>query len=210
MSFSETFTGPFSLTSASPYTVGIFANTGPGSGTRTGVYPGPFTANYNFSALLNTAGYTWNSGYNGTFTATISGMAIGFPGGNLTGTMDVTLLDSLSDLRFKGTAVPFTLNSNGIMSFSLAGFSGDALQNTVSMSVTSGTFTQTPGTTPTPTPSTYTFSATTYSQFNSTATSSSTYSHHRQRLGLGRGRLEQHAAVLHQQLHRQPDDLAGH
>ena len=104
--FSETFSGPFALTSVSPNTVGNFATTSPATGTRTGVNPGPFTANYNFSAIWNNPASTWNPSYNGTFTGTINGSTI-------TGTMDVTLLDTVGG-SFTGTGVPFTVDPSGI------------------------------------------------------------------------------------------------
>ncbi|MFI5354462.1 MAG: FecR domain-containing protein, partial [Desulfobaccales bacterium] len=114
--FSETLSGPYALTSTSPYTVGNFASTSPATGTRTGVNPGPVTANYNFSAIWSTGATTWNPSYNGTFTATISGSTIA-------GTLNVTLLDSPGG-SFSGSAVPFTVDPAGNLTFSLASLTG--------------------------------------------------------------------------------------
>ncbi len=166
--FSETLSGPYSLTSTSPFTTGIFTSTSPASGTRTGSNPGPVTANFNFNAIWTNGGNTWNPSYNGTFTTTISGSTV-------TGTLDVTLLDSPAG-KWTGTAVPFTVDSAGNLIFSLASLKGVAFPLNDPLTVTSGTFTQTPVTTPTPTPSTYNFTLSANSQFTSSATSSSTYS----------------------------------
>ena len=133
--FSETLTGPYALTSTSPYTVGNFASTSTATGTRTGVNPGPVTANFNFNAIWTTGATTWNPSYNGIFTTTISGSTIA-------GTLNITLVDSPAG-SFSGSAVPFTVDSAGNLIFSLASLTGlSPTVNGLPMTVTSGTFTQ--------------------------------------------------------------------
>ena len=50
LSFTQTFSGGYEKPSESPFKVAIYRNTNPGSGMRTGIFPGNFSANYSITA----------------------------------------------------------------------------------------------------------------------------------------------------------------
>jgi hypothetical protein len=129
--FSETYTGPYRLASAGDRTVGIFTNTGPGLGTRIGVYAGNFTANYRFAAVWNDTNMRWNSRFLGNFAATMTGKLHGVQGGILRGTMTMNLVDPV--------AGNFTLNGrvridpNGALTFRFNGIGIDINNKTITV-----------------------------------------------------------------------------
>ncbi len=118
--FTQTFTGDYVLTSSNP-TVGLFKSnpqnpgTMTGTGTRTGVYPGNFSAGYAITAT-----YTSGSGFSSYNTGTLtvlnsSGTVSGLPNQTLNGTMTMTAQTSGgTNFNFKG---PVTLQPNGNLSF---------------------------------------------------------------------------------------------
>ena len=120
--FSETYTGPYGLTATGDRTVGIFTNTGPGLGTRVGVYAGTFTANYRFTALWNDPNMRWNPRFLGNFDATMAGKLRGVQGGILRGTMTMNLVDPVAgNFTLTGRVridpagnLVFRFNGNGI------------------------------------------------------------------------------------------------
>jgi FecR protein len=141
LTFSQTFTGPYALTSVTPFTVGIFASTGPGSGTRTGVYPGTFTANYNWSAVWVNPSLTWNPSYLGTFTATMNANLTGILGQPLTGTMVSIFTDSAGgQFTLSGTV---TILPTGELTYNFSG-TGVSYPLLDQITVTGGTLSQTP------------------------------------------------------------------
>jgi hypothetical protein len=132
--FSQVFEGMYQKPSESPYAVAIYQSTSPGSGTRTGVYPANFTADFQITAT-GTSGLF--SSFNlGTFSAQSFATVTGPAGGTLTGTMQMNASTS------GGTAFtlsgPVSLSPNGNLSyqttgtFTLAGATG----------TTTGTWTQ--------------------------------------------------------------------
>jgi hypothetical protein len=139
--FSQTFTGPYQLTSTSPFTVAVFTNTGPGSGTRTGVYPGSFTASYSFSAQWVNSSMTWAASYLGSFQATMSGQVTGFLGQVLSGTMSSIFTDPVAgQFTLSG---PVTISPAGTLTGSFTG-TGVAYPALDQITITSGTISQTP------------------------------------------------------------------
>jgi hypothetical protein len=142
-----TFTQPdyifyylLSSTSASNYTIGNFSGTG--AGTRIGVYPGSFTANYNFNATYDQGGQ-FPDLYQGEFTASnMSGKVTGRSGGTMTGTLSLTLTDQTAG-SFSGT-VPITLTSSGQLTANLTGLKGTANPDNAALTVTGGNLVQTP------------------------------------------------------------------
>jgi len=159
--FSQVYTGPYQLVSTQPFTVATFSNTGPGIGVRTGVYPGAFTADYSFTAVWVDSGMVWNPSYQGTFRATMSGLAkapqnqtLSTVSPNvtqaaavtpsvtpLTGTMKAVFTDpNAGRLVFKG---PVTLYPDGGLTANLTG-TGVTLPSLKKIKVTGGTLTQTP------------------------------------------------------------------
>ncbi len=138
--FSEIFSGPYTLTSTEPFTTGTFSGTGTGS--RTGVYAGSFTANYNFNAIWDNPGQQFPDSYNGTFDGTMSGRVRGRLGQTLTGTTTLTLTDATAG-TFTGT-VPVTITPAGVLTCNLAGLKGTAQPFDTPLSVTSGSLDQTP------------------------------------------------------------------
>jgi hypothetical protein len=142
-SFSQTFAGPYLLTSTSPFTIGIFTSSGPGSGARTGIYAGTFTANYNWSAQWVNPSFTWSTSTPGNFTATMSGLVNGILGQPLAGTMTSVFTDSVGG-QFSLTG-PVTILPTGELFSTFTG-TGVAYPNLDQIIVTGGTITQTPTT----------------------------------------------------------------
>jgi len=137
--FSETYTGPYSLNSIGDRTVGIFTNTGPGFGTRIGVYAGTFTANYRFTALWNDPNMRWNSRFLGNFNATMDGKLRGVQGGILRGTMTMNLVDPVAGkFTLFGRA---RLDPNGNLTFRFNGNGIDTINNKA-ITVPKGVFRQ--------------------------------------------------------------------
>jgi len=133
-SFTETYSGPYQLTSTTP-NVGVYTNDPPGypggSGTRTGVYPGSFTT------LFTLVG-TGPSFYPipGTLTAyIINGTVSGYPNQTLTG--NITFQDVMTTggaiLSFTGKV---TISPNGTLTVS-------NLTGTINLGETTGTLTGT-------------------------------------------------------------------
>jgi hypothetical protein len=145
-SFAQTYTGPYKFTSTYPFTAAAFASAGPGSGTRTGVYPGSFTADYNFTAVWDNPSMTWSPNYTGSFEATMTGQVSGTQGQTLTGTMQMTFTDAPGGGQFKLSG-PVSISPSGevVSQFTGTGVSYPAQD---AIKVTEGTITQTP-TTPT-------------------------------------------------------------
>jgi hypothetical protein len=152
--FTQVFTGPYQLSSTQPFTMATINNTGPGLGVRTGVYPGAFNASYNLSLVWVDSGQTFNPSYEGTFRATMSGLAkSGLVAGAtqvreqpLTGTMKAVLTDTLGGrLKLSG---PVTLTPSGGLYADLTGTGVAYITPTTKQNVkiTSGTFYQTPAT----------------------------------------------------------------
>jgi len=144
-SFAQNYTGPYQLSSVAPNTVGVFTSTGQGSGTRTGVYPGNFTASYNFSGIWDSVGMKWVPSYAGTFEATMSGQVTGTLGQTLTGTMQITFTDSPSGGQFQVSG-PVSISPSGEVTSHFTG-TGVSYPNLDGITVTEGTITQAPITT---------------------------------------------------------------
>jgi len=144
-SFTETFSGPYLLTSTTE-NVGVYTNDPPGysggMGTRTGVYPGSFTTLFS----LTGTGPSFASSNTGTFTASIiSGTVSGTLGQPLTGTI---IFQNASTSG--GTAFNFsgqvTLSPNG--NLTVSNLTGNIILGETTGTLT-GTWVQTPTTTST-------------------------------------------------------------
>jgi hypothetical protein len=134
-SFSQIYEGNYTKPSNSPYAVATYINSGPGSGTRTGVYPSDFTAN--FSIVATGPAGTFSPSSTGTFSATSTAHVSGPAGGVLTGTMQMNAsTGGGTTFTFSG---PVTLNPNGNLTYQTTGTF--ALGSTTG--TTTGTWTQT-------------------------------------------------------------------
>ncbi|MBM4285523.1 MAG: FecR domain-containing protein [Deltaproteobacteria bacterium] len=122
--FSQTWEGPYQLTSQSPYTTGTYSSMGfNGFGQRTGVYPGHFTASFVLTANITTSGYFFSPSLQGTFWVTsCTGTVRGTAGGTLTGTMNLTAQTS-GGTTFTLSG-PVTLMANGTLTFLPSGTFG--------------------------------------------------------------------------------------
>jgi hypothetical protein len=145
-SFTETFSGPYQLTSTTE-NVGVYTNNPPGysggSGTRTGVYPGSFTTLFS----LTGTGPSFASYNTGTFTAsTISGTVSGILGQPLTGTIIFQNASTSGGTTFNYNG-QVTINPNGNLTVS-------NLTGTILLGGTTGTLTGTWVQTDPPTPTT--------------------------------------------------------
>jgi hypothetical protein len=143
-SFAQNYTGPYQITSTYPFTAAVFSNAGPGSGTRTGVYPGSFTADYNFNAVWDNSSMTWSPGYTGSFEATMTGQVSGTLGQTLTGTMQMTFTDAPDGGQFKLSG-PVSISPSGEVVSQFTG-TGVAYPDMSGIKVTEGNITQTPAT----------------------------------------------------------------
>jgi hypothetical protein len=146
--FSQTFTGPYQLTSTSPFTVAVFSNTGPGFGTRTGVYAGSFTASFSFNGQWVNPSLVWTSSYAGTFQATMTGQVTGILGQVLTGTMSSIINDPAIGAGQFTMSGPVTILPSGALTSSFTGTGITAAGDQIN--VTNGNMTQTPIVTQTP------------------------------------------------------------
>lgn len=137
--FTQTFSGGYEKLSESPYIVAIYGNTDPGSGVRTGAYPGAFTANYSITAT-STENNTFSSYSSGTFNATMSGKVSGFLEGTLKGTGTMNMTSQTTGGTQFNLSGPITIEPSGKLTsstngtFTLGGNSG----------TTTGTWVQTP------------------------------------------------------------------
>jgi hypothetical protein len=139
MPFTQTYSGGYEKPSESPYKIAIYRNTDPCSGTRTGVYPGSFTANYSITAT-STENNTFSAYSSGTFTATMTGKVSGFQEGTLKGTGNMNMTAGTTggtNFNFSG---PVTIEPSGKLTF---GTSGTFTLGNHS-GTTTGTWTQTP------------------------------------------------------------------
>ena len=132
--FSQSFDGTYTKPSVSPYAVATYQGTG-GSGTRIGVYPSAFTANFAIVATASPGSFSSSS--SGTFSATSLATVTGPTGGVLTGTMQMSAAtNGGTTFTLSG---PVTLNPNGMLSFQTNGtFKVGSISGT-----TTGTWTQT-------------------------------------------------------------------
>jgi hypothetical protein len=133
--FSQIFEGTYTKPSDPPYAIATYINSSQGTGTRTGVYPATFTAN--FSIVASGPPNTFSSSSSGTFSASSTANVSGSLGGALTGTM------SMNASTGGGTSFnlsgPVTLNANGNLAFQTTGtFNVGGVTGT-----TTGTWTQT-------------------------------------------------------------------
>jgi hypothetical protein len=142
--FSQTFAGPYQVTSVFPYTVGVFSSTGPGTGTRTGVYPGTFTASYRWNVQWADPSHLWPGGisYSGIFMATMTGVVNGVLGETLTGTMMLVFTDPVAGQLTLGG--PVTIMPNGDLTCTFSG-NGVAYPTIESLNVTDGMICQPEG-----------------------------------------------------------------
>jgi hypothetical protein len=133
--FAQLFTGTYTKPSAYPYAVANYNSSSPGSGTRTGVYPSAFTAN--FSIVATATPNTFSPLSSGSFTATSTAKVSGPAGGTLTGTMQMNAATG-GGTTFNLSG-PVTLNPNGNLSFQTNG----TFKVGGSTGTTTGTWTQT-------------------------------------------------------------------
>jgi hypothetical protein len=143
-SFTETFSGPYQLTSTTS-NVGDYTNYPPdysgGSGTRTGVYPGSFTTLFK----LEGTGPSFASYNTGTFTAsTISGTVSGILGQPLTGTINFQNASTSGGTTFNFSG-QVTISPNG--NLTLSNLTGTIILGTTG--TLTGTWVQTDPPTPT-------------------------------------------------------------
>lgn len=137
--FTQTYIGTYEKPSSSPYNVATYTNTSPGSGTRTGVYPGSFTVNHSITAT-STENNTFSSYSSGTFSASMSGTVSGLQGGKLKGTGNMNMTAGTSGGTNFNLSGPITIEPSGNLTsgtngtFTLGGNSG----------TTTGTWVQTP------------------------------------------------------------------
>lgn len=133
--FAQLFTGTYTKPSDYPYAVATYNSSSPGSGTRTGVYPSAFTANFSIVATA-TAG-TFSPLSSGSFNATSTANVSGPAGATLTGTMQMNAATG-GGTTFNLSG-PVTLNPNGNLSFQTKG----TFKVGGSTGTTTGTWTQT-------------------------------------------------------------------
>ncbi|MFZ5449667.1 MAG: FecR family protein [Thermodesulfobacteriota bacterium] len=133
--FLQNYSGTYTKPSESPFTTATYMNTTPGSGTRTGVYPSAFTANFSIVATASTGLFSPSS--TGTISATSTANVSGPVGGVLTGTMQMNATTNAgTTFTLSG---PVTLNPNGNLTYQTTGtFSSGNISGT-----TNGTWTQT-------------------------------------------------------------------
>lgn len=135
--FSQVFQGLYQKTSVSPYSVATYYSASPGSGNRTGVYPGSFTSNFAITATAPNPN-TFSPYSSGNITSTSSGVVSGVPGGVLTGTM--TMNANTTGGTIFSFAGPVTLQPTGALNFQTTGtFTMGSVTGT-----TTGTWNQTP------------------------------------------------------------------
>jgi hypothetical protein len=115
--FNQSFSGNYTLTSNSPFTVGNYS--GSGSGSRTGVYPGAFSSTFTLTATSSSTSPTFASFNTGTINLTSSGRVVGPSGGTLTGNMTMTGSTS-GGTGFNLTGL-VTLQASGNLTFSPSG-----------------------------------------------------------------------------------------
>ena len=115
--FSQIFEGTYTKPSDPPYAIAPYISSSPGTGTRTGVYPATFTAN--FSIVASAPPNTFSSLSSGTFSASSRANVSGSPGGVLTGTMIMNA--STGGGTTFSLAGPVTLNANGNLAFQTNG-----------------------------------------------------------------------------------------
>lgn len=133
--FNETYTGNYQLSSVSPFSVATYTNTSPGNGTRTGVYPASFTANYAITATSPQVN-TFSPFNTGTFSMTSNANVSGILGNTLNGIMNMLATTSGgTSFNFSG---PVSLQPNGNLAYQTNGTF--TLGNITG--VTSGTWTQ--------------------------------------------------------------------
>lgn len=137
--FTQTFSGGYEKLSVSPYKIAVYGNTDPGSGVRTGAYPGAFTSNYSITAT-STQNNTFSSYSSGTFSATMSGKVSGFLEGTLKGTGTMNMTSQTTGGTQFNLSGPITIEPSGNLTSSTNGtFTlGD------NSGTTTGTWTQTP------------------------------------------------------------------
>ncbi len=113
--FSQSFSGIYTLTSNSPFTVGNYS--GSGSGSQTGVYPHVFSSTFTLTATSSSP--TFASFNTGTINMTSSGTVTGPSGGTLTGNM--TMTGSTSGGTSFNLTGPVTLPVSGNLTYSPSG-----------------------------------------------------------------------------------------